>query len=184
MLLRSRLILVHGAGRDPHDPVIQRLAKPLDDALEIITPDLRSTESALRAGWMERLSDDIGDVKPDDILLGHSLGASQLLKWLVECQQPNPPRAFFALACPYWGAAEWEADEYILGHDAAEALTQIGLLSFWHGTADAVVPHEHLSDYQRKLPFAEFNSLTGIDHDFDERSLTAIAHRLRQVALS
>ena len=184
MLLRPRLILVHGAGRDPHDPVIQRLARPLEDALEIITPDLRSTENALRAGWMERLSDDIGDVKPDDILLGHSLGASQLLKWLVERQQPSPPKAFFALACPYWGAAEWEADEYILSHDAAEALTQIDLLSFWHGTADSVVPHEHLSYYQRKLLFAEFNSLTGIGHDFDDQSLKAIAHRLRQVALS
>ena len=184
MLLKPRLILVHGAGRDPWAPVIQRLAEPLDDALEIVTPDLRSTEDASQAAWMERLSDHIGHVKPNDILVGHSLGASQLLKWLAELQQPSPPKAFFALACPYWGAAEWEADEYILSHDAAEALTQIDLLSFWHGTADSVVPHEHLSYYQRKLLFAEFNSLTGIGHDFDDQSLKAIAHRLRQVALS
>lgn len=132
--------------------------------------------------WIDLLSVELRSVNDNDILIGHSLGASQILKWLAESQHTHWPKALFALACPFWGAKDWDADEYRLIAGSAAVLSRIDLVSFWQGSEDSTVPPAHLERYRDLFPFAEFSLLPGIGHDFDRASLELVASRVRQIA--
>lgn len=174
------LFLVHGAGRSVDDPVLVTLSSSLADVFRPHAIAMHADGKGA-GGWMGALSDCFTAINESTVLLGHSLGASQILKWLAESQLAHLPKAVVALASPYWGTDDWEADEYRIAASSTKAFSQISLL-FWQGDADTVVPPSHLERYRDLFPSAEFHLLSGVGHDFDLVSLASIANRLRQIA--
>lgn len=177
----TRVFLIHGAGRTVHDPIIQTLGKLLSDGFRPRAVPMEAGASDPE-DWIDLLSVELRSVNDNDILIGHSLGASQILKWLATSKQTHRPKAVFALACPFWGAKDWDSDEYRLIPGSAAVLARIDLISFWHGGEDSTVPPAHLELYRDFVPFAEFSLLPGIGHDFDRASLELVANRVRQIA--
>lgn len=175
------IFLVHGAGRTVNDPTIRNLGALLSDSFQPRPLDMGSGAVEPKH-WMDTLSVHLGSMGGNDVLIGHSLGASQILKWLAEHKPAQLPKAVFALACPFWGAKDWNADEYRLSPNSAAVLSRIDLISFWQGGDDSTVPPAHLERYRDLVPFAEFSLLPGIRHDFDRASLELVANRVRQIA--
>lgn len=175
------VFLIHGAGRTVHDPIIQTLGELLSDGFRPRAVTMEAGTSDPK-DWIDHLSVELRSVHDNDILIGHSLGASQILKWLAESKQTHRPKAVFALACPFWGTRNWDAGEYRLTPGSAAVLSRIDLVSFWQGSEDSTVPPAHLERYREVFPFAEFSQLPGIGHDFDRASLEHVANRVRQIA--
>lgn len=176
------LFLIHGAGRSVDDPLLVTLSSSLADVFRPHAIPMHADGNGAE-GWMGILSDRLAPINESTVLLGHSLGASQILKWLTERQPAHLPKAVVALASPYWGTEDWDVEEYQIAAGSTKALSQISLL-FWQGDADTVVPPSHLERYRDLFPSAEFNLLPGVGHDFDRASLGSIASRLRQIARS
>ena len=105
---------------------------------------------------------------PDKVILvGHSLGGSVLLKYLSEAPVENTIVGLFVIAAPYWGAEDWQVDEYMLRDNVAAYLPQIPLL-LYHGQRDEIVPFEHLAMYGSLLPQAKIREFEGRGHKFND----------------
>lgn len=75
--------------------------------------------------------------------------------------------AIFLIAAPYWGAEDWEVEEYAL-RDDFEAHLPIAPMFFYHSRDDEIVPFTHLAMYGEKLPQATLRELDGRGHQLGD----------------
>ena len=167
---KRRVLFVHGGGEGAHEAG-QELAASLQNALgagyEVRSPKMPNEDSPEYGAWRDRISEDLADIDGGAILAGHSLGASILLKYPPEEKPEGPVASAFLVATPYWGAEDWEVDEYALREDFAAKLPEGLPMFFYHGRGDEVVPVGHLALYKEKLPWATFRGVDDLGHQFD-----------------
>ena len=101
------------------------------------------------------------------IFVGHSFGASVLLKYLAEAEADAKADGIFLIAAPYWGADDWQVDEFALPKDFADHLPDAPIV-LYHSRDDEIVPFEHLWMYAEKLPDATIREFEGRDHQFND----------------
>ena len=118
------------------------------------------------------------------IVIGHSLGASFLLKLLTTTARRKLFGGLFLLATPYWGGAGWRYEGFeqvALRANYAEALPRAPL-HFYHCRDDATVPFAHLALYAADLPGARVHAFDSGGHQFENR-LGEIAADVRSLAV-
>jgi Serine hydrolase len=111
------------------------------------------------------------------ILVGHSFGASTLLKYLSEERLKSPVAGLFLIATPYWGSEDWQK-EYALEENFAPRLPENLKIFFYHSRDDDVVLFKHLRLYKEKLPQATFLELERGGHQFNS-DLSIVAHDIQ-----
>jgi predicted alpha/beta hydrolase family esterase len=116
--------------------------------------------------WSRRIANLIaGDSTPPPVLVGHSFGASVVLKYLAEAA-PRPSLAgLFLIATPFWGP---EFPEFALPRDFGDRLRDVAPVHLYHSRDDAEVPLDHLERYRRALPHAIVRVLDGRGHEFNQ----------------
>ncbi len=93
--------------------------------------------------WARRIANLVaGARKP--ILVGHSFGASVLLKYLSEAVRRPALAGLFLVATPFWGP---DFPEFALAPDFAVRLRDVSPLYLYHSRDDPEVPFEHLERY-------------------------------------
>ena len=98
-------------------------------------------------------------------MVGHSFGASVLLKYMVQTT-PRPSFAgLFLIATPFWGA---DFPEFALPADFGARLRDVSAIYFYHSRDDAELPLEHLECYRRALPHAVVRVLDRRGHEFNQ----------------
>jgi uncharacterized protein len=102
------------------------------------------------------------------ILVGHSVGAHMLLKYLSEEEVEKPIAGLFLVAAPYAGTGGWELEEDVLPEDFASKLPRDLPIFFYHGRDDEVAPFGHLALYEVNLPGATFRASDGRGHQFGD----------------
>jgi len=117
--------------------------------------------------WRDRIAKEFAALDSEVILVGHSLGASILLKYLSEVKAEKPVAGLFLIAPPYWGVEDWEVQEYTLRADFASKLPEELTVFIYHSRDDEVVPFAHLALYAEKLPQATIREFDGRGHQFD-----------------
>lgn len=100
------------------------------------------------------------------ILVGHSLGACFLLKYLSEQETDKEIAGLFLIATPYWGEGGWQYEGFRLENNFASKLPKMPVF-LYHGTADEVVPFAHLALYAEKIPRAKVYKITGRGHQLN-----------------
>jgi predicted alpha/beta hydrolase family esterase len=79
----TRLFLIHGwTGRADQDWFPWAVAELTKRGYEVYAPQLPDTDNPLIEEWMNKLSEVIGEVRPSDIFIAHSLGSNALLRYL------------------------------------------------------------------------------------------------------
>ena len=122
------------------------------------------------AAWRDRIARELAALDGEVTLVGHSLGASILLKYISEERTATP-----IVAAPYWGVEDWEVDEYVLQEDFASKLPEGLPMFFYHSRDDEWVPFAHLALYAERVPQAIFREFDGRGHQFDD-DLSEVAH--------
>lgn len=183
---KRRVLFVHGGGEGAHE-ADRKLAASLQDALgagyEVRSPRMPNEEGPEYGAWKDRISEELAEIDGEATLAGHSLGASIVLKYLSEESPGRPVAGVFLVATPYWGAEDWEVDEYALREDFASKLPEGLPMFFYHGRDDGVVPFGHLALYQEKLPWATFRGIEGLGHQFDD-DLSRVARDMEESSRS
>jgi pimeloyl-ACP methyl ester carboxylesterase len=100
------------------------------------------------------------------------------LKYLSEETVETPIAGLFLIATPYWGAADWEVDEYALPENIAAQLSPTCPIFLYHSRADEIVPFAHLAHYAEKLPQSTTREFDGLNHQFNN-DLSAVAADIR-----
>jgi predicted alpha/beta hydrolase family esterase len=169
--MKRQVLFVHGGGQGAHEED-RKLAASLQDALgtgyEVRAPKMPDEDSPEYEAWGEQISRELAELDDGAVLVGHSLGASILLRYVSEGKTERPIAGMFLVATPYWGAEDWEVEEYALQEDFATGLPEGLPVFLYHGRADEVVPFEHLALYAGVLPRATVREFDGRGHQFAE----------------
>jgi len=119
--------------------------------------------------WFEHISSLFSD---NCILIGHSLGAVFLAKYLSENSLSVKIKATVLIAAPYDDDSTEDLTDFKILKLSQQLTEQAGRLVFFNGLDDPIISNSDLSKYQNQLPAAEFKILSAPDHfvrtDFPE----------------
>ncbi|HEU4326771.1 MAG TPA: alpha/beta fold hydrolase [Roseiflexaceae bacterium] len=181
--MKKHVLFIHGAGEGAFEEdglLVASLQSALGVTYEVHYPTMPEDDSATYADWTAPIERELATLNDEVILVGHSVGASVLVKYFSEQQRDTPISSLFLLATPYWGADEfWTWDEARLPENVAGALASIPRIFLYHSRDDDVVPFAHLALYAAKLPQATIREFNGRGHQFGN-DLTEVAEDIRR----
>jgi predicted alpha/beta hydrolase family esterase len=178
----SQLVLViHGAGEPRRrgrkvywEPL---LGNALGPAYRVQAPRMPDPENPDDRAWRERIAQLVREaVCP--VLVGHSFGASTLLRFLAQGEAEPAFRGLFLVATPFWGE---NLPDFALTAEHLRRLQSISPLFFYQSADDPIVGRSHFQKYQQFLPHAVFRLLDGRGHEFDQDSFPELVADVRSV---
>jgi uncharacterized protein len=177
------VLVIHGAG-EPRRRRGKVYWEPLlGDALgrgyRVLAPRMPRPEQPQYWTWARRIDELIGSTRRP-MLVGHSFGASVLLKYLAETVRRPALAGLFLVATPFWGP---EFPEFALPPDFGARLRDLSPIYLYHSRDDAEIPVEHLERYRRALPHATVRVLDGRGHEFNQAQFPELAADIRGLAL-
>lgn len=179
------VLFIHGAGDGAYEEdrlMAASLQNALGVAYSMRYPKMPEDDSATYADWKAPIERELASLNDPVILVGHSVGASVLVKYLCEEQIDKSVAALFLLASPYWGADDfWKWDEARLPEDVGAKLARIPRIFLYHSRDDETVPFAHLALYAAKLPQATIREIDGRGHQFGN-DLAEVAEDIRREA--
>jgi predicted alpha/beta hydrolase family esterase len=181
--VKMHVLFVHGAGEGAYEEdgkMAASLRDELGDAYDVRYPRMPGGDNPEHEAWKARISKELAGMDGGAILVGHSLGASTLLKYLSEEETANPVAGAFLIASPYWEVEDWEVREYALREDFASSLPEGMPLYFYHSRDDEWVPFAHLALYEEKLPRATIREFDGRGHQFGD-DLSEVARDIERL---
>jgi predicted alpha/beta hydrolase family esterase len=178
--VKKQVLFVHGGGQGAYEEdkkMAASLRVTLGAAYDVRCPKMPNEDSPEYEAWKDRIAEELTDLNGEVILVGHSLGASILLKYLSEEKVEKPIAGLFLIA-PYWGAEDWEVGEYELRTDFASKLPNDLPKFVYHSRDDEWVPFAHLALYAEKLPQATIREFDGRGHQFND-DLSEVARDIK-----
>src|SRR5207249_1487833 len=88
------------------------------------------------------------------VLMGHSLGAIFLVKYVSENVFPKKVKALFLIAPPYNTENQHPLVDFIIQDNLGKVADQLKDIFIYHSKDDKVVPFSNLESYQKALPQA------------------------------
>jgi uncharacterized protein len=168
--MTKQVLLIQGGGGGAYEAdavLAENLREKLGPAYNVHYPQMPNEEEPDYKTWKRTILDEARNMGERAILVGHSIGASVLIKMLTEQGQKPSIAGVFLAAAPFWHDHEfWRWDEAALSRDAAEHYPRDVPLFFYHGEEDAV-PVAHLEMYAKVLPTAIVRRLPGRDHQLN-----------------
>lgn len=84
---KSRIFLIHGWGGSPQGDWLPWAKTELENrGYEVIAPSMPETETPVIEAWVSHLDKLVGELRPDDIFIGHSIGCQTILRYLGKTQ--------------------------------------------------------------------------------------------------
>lgn len=169
----------NGKGEGSFD-LVSYLRTMLGDNYNIHFPIVDEPDSPSYENWKKLLDRELIKFDEPVILIGHSLGASILLKYLSEEKCNLQTKGLFLVATPQWGSDGWNLAEFDFQTDFLKHLPQIPSLYFYHCISDPIVPFSHLDFYRKAFNKAIFRELSCKDHAFQNglKELVVDIHRI------
>jgi predicted alpha/beta hydrolase family esterase len=175
--MKKPVLFIQGGGDDGYEAdllLVNSLQTSLGKGFLIHYPEIVSNESLPDFGWPQEIGTYISQYHDGIILVGHSLGASMLLKYLSENNVTNKIAGIFLIATPFWGGdKDWQAG-LALHKDFVEKLDKEVPIYFYQCEDDEVVPIAHLAFYRKAITWATFRELKTGGHQLDN-DLTIVA---------
>lgn len=139
---------------------------------QVLLPSMPNSTNARYSEW-KLWFDHISSLFADNcILVGHSLGAVFLAKYLSANSLRVTIKATILIAAPYDDESVEDLTDFKITKLSQQLIDQAGRLVFFNGEDDPVISIHDLQKYQKQLPGAEFNILSAPDHfvraDFPE----------------
>jgi predicted alpha/beta hydrolase family esterase len=182
-LVTLTVLAIHGAG-EPRlrngkvywEPLLQQ---SLGSGYVVRAPRMPEPNSPRYQPWAKRIEELIIDCARPAVV-GHSFGASVLLKYFSEATTPPPVAGLFLVATPFWGP---KFPDFALRSDFPARLRELAPLCFYHSRDDPEIPIEHLERYRQALPHAVVRVLEGRGHEFDQPQFLELAADIRSLAV-
>jgi pimeloyl-ACP methyl ester carboxylesterase len=113
--MTEHVLFLQGAGSGAYDED-KRLADSLQRALgprfEVRYPAIPDDGDAPYEQWRQQIERELAGVPGPVVVVGHSVGASVLAKWLSEREDEQAIAGVFLIACPFWGGDGWRYEGY------------------------------------------------------------------------
>ncbi len=178
------MLFVQGAGAmsapDGSGVLARYLEESLGPEFDVNAPKMTGAETDPHyLPWRDRIDSELRAMDGAVVLVGHSFGASVLLKYLAEGPPPRPISGLFLLSTPWWEPEGWSA-EYAVADDVGSKLPPTVPIFLYHSREDPEVPFSHLALYEERLPNATSRPIDGSNHSFTD-GLPELVSDIRQV---
>jgi predicted alpha/beta hydrolase family esterase len=180
--MRNVLFIQGGGGNEDHDAdakMVVSLRKALGKAYTVRYP-LLSNESSPDFGRKKQIEKEISLIKGEIILVGHSLGASMLLKYLSENEVKQKIGGIFLISTPFWSGSEDWQQGLKLQEKFPDKLPKNVPIFLYHCRDDEEVPFDHLSIYSHKLTQATVREVETGGHQLNN-DLTLVANDIKSL---
>ena len=179
------VLFVQGAG-DMHHPegsihLARYLERELGDDVHVLAPEMPDAENPGYERWRAAIETELAAIDGHVLIVGHSFGASTVLKALSEGLAPPHLRGLFLVETPWWEPEGWSA-EYAVSEGFASRLPAVPIY-LYHSIDDPEVPFSHLDSYRAHLPDATAREIPGREHSF-VHGLPELVRDIRSVARS
>lgn len=176
--MARQVLLIQGAGEGAHKDdakLAESLRSTLGESYQVRYPAMPDEEDADYETWKGVILREVEAMGEGAILVGHSIGASVLIRMFAD-RGPKPAIAgLFLIAGPFWHDHEfWRWDEAALPDDAAENFPRDVPLFLYHGDSDEFVPVSHLDMHVKALPQGVARRLPGRNHQLND-DMTEVA---------
>ena len=164
---KKQVLFIQGGGDNGYEAdtkLVASLQEQLGVTYQVHYPRMVADNDAPDFGWGKQIEHEIAAIKGDVILVGHSVGASILLKYLSENKIDHPIGGIFLISTPYWGYENWQMESLTLREDFAEALPKEVPIFLYHSRDDEEVSVAHVNKYAKKLPQATVHKITSGGH--------------------
>jgi len=172
-----QILFVQGGGEGTHDEwdnkLVGSLRRELGDGFEVRYPRMRAEDDPAYERWGPAIRQELGALDDGVIVVGHSVGATLLLRALAE-QRERRLGAIVLIAAPFVGDGGWPGDDYETPSDLGERLPDGVPVHLFHGLEDDTAPPGHADLYARVIPQAQVHRLAGRDHQLGN-DLTEVA---------
>lgn len=154
-MTRPVLFVHSGGSQGPHEgssDLVNHLRRGLREDHVVLYPKMPDPDNPDYELWKLTLDRELSALEDEIILVGHSLGASVLLKYLSEEPCKKSIAGLFLVAPVYFGKKDWRVSEYALKRGFETELLTISRIFLYHSRNDTVVPFAHLVQFADKLP--------------------------------
>jgi len=179
---RHVLFIQGGGGNEDHEAdakLVASLRETLGSAYTIHYP-LLSEESSPDFGRIKQIGQEISLINGEIILVGHSLGASMLLKYLSENEIKKKIAGIFLISTPFWSGEEDWKQGLKLHEDFPDKLPKNVPIFLYHSRDDEEVPFNQLSLYAKKLLHAIVREITSGGHQLNN-NLSLVAKDIKSL---
>lgn len=159
---KKQVVFIQGGGDGGYEAdaqLVASLQKSLGKDYEISYPRMETDDNAPDFDWPKQIGDAIGKFGDGVILVGHSLGASLLLKYLSENEISKKTAGIFLISTPFWSGREQWVQGLKLQQGFAKSLPKNSPIFFYHCRDDEEIPFDHLISYQEEIPMATFREI-------------------------
>lgn len=159
----------------------ERLQDDLGDSYQVLTPKMPNPTNARYSEWklwFEHISELLDD---NVILIGHSMGAIFLAKFLSENTYKPKVRATILIATPYDDESIEDLTDFKITSLSSKLSEQAGILTIINGLDDPVIAVSDIEKYQADLPNAVFHTLSAPDH-FVRESFPELIEIIKEVS--
>ncbi len=181
--MNNCVLFIQGGGDDGYETdkkLVASLQAALGETYEVLYPQMLSDETRSDFGWPPQIGKEIANSKDNVILVGHSLGASFLLKYLSENEIKKKIRAIFLVATPFWkGNEDWKQG-LKLHENFPDKLPKNVPVFLYQCRDDEEVPFEHFLLYTQKLPGATVREIANGGHQLNN-DLTIVAKDIKSL---
>ena len=176
----KHVLFIHGGGDggfEADSRLSSSLQKTLGDGYQVHYPQMPSDESQPDFGWLQKIGNEIAD---NVILVGHSLGASMLLKYLSEKEVTQRIDGIFLIATPFWSGDENWVQGMKLNEKFESKIPKEVPVFLYHCRDDKEVSFKHLSIYAQRLPQATVHTIEKGGHQLNN-DLTLVAKDIKSL---
>lgn len=199
--MKKQILVIHGGGTfDTYEEYISflktkevtlekllrkdwktSLQDKLGDEYQVIAPQMPNSQNARYLEWKIRFERIIPLLDEQIILIGHSLGAIFLAKYLSENDVSKKIQAIFIIAAPYKDELGETLGDFKISNYLSKLEKQGGKIFLYHSKDDPVVPYSHTEHYLDKLPSATIRTFEDRQH-FNQAEFPEIIEDIKNFA--
>jgi uncharacterized protein len=184
--MTTYILFIQGAGEGAYEED-KKLADSLRQALgpeyEVQYPALPDEDNAPYELWKQQIEKELVAMQGAIILIGHSVGASVLIKCMSEIEVKKPIAGIFLISTPFWGWDGWRYEGYeelALPEGFAARLPKDASIFLYHCRDDETVPFDHLRLYTQVLPQATVREFDEGGHQLNN-DLSEVAKDIKTI---
>lgn len=171
--MANQVLFIQGGGSegayDEDARLVASLRETLGAEYVVRYPKMPSEAEPDYESWKNAIAGELAAMGSGAILIGHSIGASVIIRAVVDGGIEQSLAGVFLLAAPFWYDHHfWRWDEVKLPGNAAERIPNRLPVFLYHGRQDEFVPFSHVEMYAQALPQATVRGLDGRNHQLND----------------
>lgn len=182
--MKPTILFIQGGGAGMYDKwdnlLVDSLQTHLGPGYPIRYPQMPNEDDPSASAWERAILEQIQDLPPGSILVGHSVGATILLRTIAEHPDLPPASGCFLIAAPFVGEGGWPSDDFEFDRHLGTKLPADLPIHVFHGTADDTAPLHHVDLYAACIPQAHIHRLHDRDHQMNN-DLAEVAREIAQL---